>query len=256
MNADKRLEVFARGSDGQLWHNWERKPNTELWAQWTPLGGQLIGSPVAGQNADGRLEVFAQQDDHTIGHIWQTKPAENDWSAWEAIDAPITATPAVVLTPDGRLDVFFNSVGDQVRHVTQTAPSANSWAMDVLEGNFAATAPAAARNQDDRLETFYIGVDKDITLYNDWQTSPNGPWLFGGHVETGLHHLQGSPCAVRNLDGRLEVFALDTDNNMKHAWQQHPSEGPWEHASLDGGGLPTGAKLAELGVRMAVFFMD
>ncbi|MEW2401774.1 hypothetical protein [Streptomyces sp. NPDC046862] len=42
-NADGRLEVFARGTDGALWHTWQTRPNGG-WGGWATLGGQVVGS--------------------------------------------------------------------------------------------------------------------------------------------------------------------------------------------------------------------
>ena len=57
-NADGRLEIFARGGDGAVWHNWHTAPNNG-WSGWYSLGGWIDLLEV-GPNADGRLEVFAR----------------------------------------------------------------------------------------------------------------------------------------------------------------------------------------------------
>ena len=59
-NQDGRLEVFARGGDGAVWHNWQTAPNNG-WSGWDSLGGWIDRISVAG-NADGRLEIFARGD--------------------------------------------------------------------------------------------------------------------------------------------------------------------------------------------------
>ncbi|HEV8715167.1 MAG TPA: hypothetical protein VGX03_20345 [Candidatus Binatia bacterium] len=41
-NTDGRLEVFAKGSDGGLWHNWETAP-MGAWAGWSAFGGGVMG---------------------------------------------------------------------------------------------------------------------------------------------------------------------------------------------------------------------
>ena len=40
-NADRRLEVFARGTDNALWHIWQTAPNNG-WSSWASLGGVLF----------------------------------------------------------------------------------------------------------------------------------------------------------------------------------------------------------------------
>ena len=39
-NADGRLEIFARGGDGALWHKWQTAPNNG-WSGWYSLGGWI-----------------------------------------------------------------------------------------------------------------------------------------------------------------------------------------------------------------------
>jgi hypothetical protein len=39
-NADGRIEVFARGGNGALWHIWQTAPNNG-WSGWASLGGVI-----------------------------------------------------------------------------------------------------------------------------------------------------------------------------------------------------------------------
>ena len=50
-NADGRLEVFARGADGGIWHKWQTAPNNG-WSGWASLGG-WIDIVALGQNTLG-----------------------------------------------------------------------------------------------------------------------------------------------------------------------------------------------------------
>ncbi len=70
-NADGRLEVFARGTDGAIWHRWQISPSGG-WSDWNSLGGVLTTEPVVAQNVDGRLQLFARGLDGSLWHIWQT----------------------------------------------------------------------------------------------------------------------------------------------------------------------------------------
>src|SRR5437868_5342697 len=53
-----------------LWHIWQTAPNNG-WSNWQPLGGGVVGAPVAIENADRRLEVFVRGTDWKLWHIWQ-----------------------------------------------------------------------------------------------------------------------------------------------------------------------------------------
>ena len=103
-NADGRLEVFAMGTDGALWHNWQTAPN-DGWSGWASLGGQVTGVAAVGRNADERLEVFVTGTDGALWHIWQTAP-NNGWSGWASLGGILRSDPAVGRNEDGRLEVF------------------------------------------------------------------------------------------------------------------------------------------------------
>jgi hypothetical protein len=55
-------------------------------------------------------------------------------------------------------------------------------------------------------------------------TGPTGPFIRWQRL--GGHDLTGPPCAARNRDGRLEVFALGADRALYHIWEERPG-GDW-----------------------------
>jgi hypothetical protein len=65
--ANSRVELFVKGSDGRLWQN-EYKGS---WSGFMPLGGDILGSPVAFAIGTQRIEVAAVMDDHGLGGVWR-----------------------------------------------------------------------------------------------------------------------------------------------------------------------------------------
>ena len=53
-NWDGRLEVFAWGTDGALWHVWQNLPALN-WSGWASFGGTCTSFPVVGLNRGGPL---------------------------------------------------------------------------------------------------------------------------------------------------------------------------------------------------------
>lgn len=52
----------SRGSDYQIWHNWQTRPGAGLWNGFTPLGSLNVlagGRSVLTNLADFHLHVFA-----------------------------------------------------------------------------------------------------------------------------------------------------------------------------------------------------
>ena len=47
-NSDGRLEVFALGLDGALWHIWQDAAHAGPWSAWASLGGYLMDDSAIG----------------------------------------------------------------------------------------------------------------------------------------------------------------------------------------------------------------
>jgi hypothetical protein len=62
-------DVFVRGTDNALWHNWF---DTHLWRGWHSLGAQFTSDPAA--NSSGNVEtgpfirVFVRGTDNALWH--------------------------------------------------------------------------------------------------------------------------------------------------------------------------------------------
>ena len=83
-----QLDMFATGSDLQLWHRWWDDAQLDRWSDWECLGGLLVGPPtaIADAIAPGRIDVFGTGVD---GAIWQLVWDGKSWSQWFPLgDAP------------------------------------------------------------------------------------------------------------------------------------------------------------------------
>ena len=123
LNLDGRLEVFVRGTDQVLWHNWQTAPNG-AWSGWRSLGGQLSGSPAVGNNSDGRLDVFVRGTDNALWHITQ-KSVNGGWSVWSSLSGALSGDPVVGTNADGRLEVFVRGNDSALWHVRQSTAGGN-----------------------------------------------------------------------------------------------------------------------------------
>ena len=95
-----RLDVFGRGEDFALWHNWF---SNGKWSDWETLGGELNSPPAAVSWGGGRIDVFARGTDRALWHKWFT---DGSWRGWESLGADLNFGPAVSSWGSGRLDVF------------------------------------------------------------------------------------------------------------------------------------------------------
>ncbi len=243
-NQDGRLEVFARGLDGAVWHIWQGAANSG-WSGWSSMGGSITSDPCVASNADGRLEVFARGQDGALWHNWQTAP-NNGWSGWRSLGGVITSNPACGRNQDGRLEVFARGQDGGLWHIWQIAPNSGWSAWHPLGVQFIGN-PVVAVNQDGRLEVFMRGP---ASVVHVWQTAPNNGW--SGWSSLG-GRLSADPSVARNDDGRLEVFGRGLDGALWHAWQAAPNSG-WSGWSSLGGVLTSGpVAIANADGRLEVF---
>jgi hypothetical protein len=245
-NADGRLEVFAFGADGAVWHIWQQTAGG--WSGWHSLDMPPGATPFAlavGGTTDSRLAVCVAVLGGGLWRRQQTAPGAG-WDVWEDLGMPggVALTNVTVsLNADGRQAVFaVGSDGNLWQRAESTA--GGSWASwDNLATPAPSTTldrPSVAANLDGRLEVFTISrAAAGSELWHTWQTAPGGGW-------SAWESLGGNPGGIavaQNDDGRLELFATLGDGTpggqtgLLHRWQTIPN-GPagW---SADQAWIPT-----------------
>ena len=223
-NQDGTLEVFALGSNGNIWHNYQTSAGAG-WVGWGELqsGQQFQGNPVVAKNQNGALEVFALGSNGNIWHNYQTS-AGAGWVGWGELQSgrQFQGDPDVVLNADGRLEVFARGSDNNIWHDYQTSAGAGWVGWGVIQSNEQFQGhPTVGINTDGRLEVFARGSDNNI--WHNYQTSAGAGWVGWGVIQSN-EQFQDSPIAGKNADGRLEVFARGTDNNI---WHNYQSNGAW-----------------------------
>jgi hypothetical protein len=79
VNADGRLEIFAKGMDNALFHNWQTTPSG-TWSGWAGLGGGLTSGAEPSRNADGRLQVVVRGLNNVLYYNSEVSP--NSSASW------------------------------------------------------------------------------------------------------------------------------------------------------------------------------
>jgi len=236
-NADGRIEVFAVGSDTQLYHKWEYDSNGD-WSSWVSLGGSWPGQPAIGMNTDGRLEIFIVgnqgQSGATLFHAWQTSPGSDlSWSNWTALAGDWPAgTPAVTRNLAGGLQVFMRGLDSNLYSAWESNPgNSTNYTSWVSMGGIWNTDPVVANNQDGTMEVFLVGESTQL-YYN--QENAQGNW-------SGWQSLGGSwpgqLSVTLNNQGELELFLVGdqgpNEANLFYTWQTSPESSSW---AFDSGG--------------------
>jgi len=218
-NQDGRLELFARGSDGNIWHNYQVVADGG-WSGWSALesGYSFKGDPQLGQNVDGRLEVFVLGNDNNVWHIWQKAP-NSGWSSWTPLQTGTSFLGEVSVgrNDDGRLEVYAMDNSNNIQHNYELSGGGwSGWsALQALNGNNYNSAVGVGNNGGGRLELFTTNNGAG-DIYHNFQTAVNGSWSGWSSLQTGYRFVDATPATANTYDGRLEVFAFGSDNNLYH----------------------------------------
>jgi hypothetical protein len=195
-DSDGRLEVVARGSDNDIWLNFQITPG--MWFGWLPeqRWAQIIpnvtgtsspatpphmvrvfaGTPAITRNVAGELEVFARSSDHRLWYAAQKTPG-GAWTTWQSVSGAfgVTGDPAVGMDHSGAL---------------------------------------------------VLGVlGMDTNLWANIQRTNNQQWIGWQPLHAGGIFV-GTPAVIRDADGRLEVFGLSPLGDYWHIAQATPG-GAW-----------------------------
>jgi hypothetical protein len=248
INQDGRQEVFAVGSDGNVWQIFQTAPNSG-WSEWVKRGQPPVGIRHSdrisvGRNLDLRQELFVMGADEALWHVWQLFPNAG-WSEWQSLGKPRDAAfpeprdrdisqPTVQKNADGHLEVFAPGDGAfcnrwqemplnppiKWRHEGWNAkpkPKTKDGVEVALTSLDAAINVGGQLNN--HLEVF--GVGEDGTLWHAWQIDQApfwSPWESLGSPPPGIR--EGDRLAIgTNQDGRLEVFLMGQDSAVWHTWQ-------------------------------------
>jgi hypothetical protein len=220
-NQDGRLEVFAIGSDGNVWSMPQVSPSDGWSASWAYFGrppGLSISNLAMGHDQDGRLFFFVLGSDNAIYFRWQSVVNDgwdpNWWSMGHPTGVSLYAPAWGRNPPSGRQEVF--AIGDDgnLWHRWQVAPNDgwSDWGSlgKPPSGLKSYSRPVVGHNRDGTMEVF--APSNDFNLWHIEQIAPGdgwGGWANLGQPPVGL--LNEDPAVGHQMNGRLVVFAAGAD---------------------------------------------
>jgi hypothetical protein len=216
-NDDGRVEVFAVGNDGIIYHRWQE--SNGVWKlTWQPLDGVRFGSsaPAVIINWHNELEVFAVGLDGNVYHRWQNGPG-GSFLPWRSLGACPSGCNTIVAATnkDGRAEIFAAGDDDQLRHrwqesngvwkvPWQTFPTGPCQEPALPRS---VSTPQVATNEDGRLEIFMRFIYGDY-ICHIWQVKPNGDWSDWDFSLDLRLRTQMDSSVTSYDDGRLAIFGL------------------------------------------------
>lgn len=207
LNTLNMLEVFARGTDGAVWHKWCNPGG--IWSAWASLAGNITGSPAVLKNADGHLEIFARFTDGSVRLCWCNP--DGSWSAWNNLGGNVMGNPVVGVAQDGNPELFAVGAADGAIYHCWRNPG-GAWSAWFSLGGQTTEGLSVTNNTLGRLEVFHRGGNGAV--YHKWN-NPDNTWSdwasLGGSI-------LGPPVVVKNADGHLEVFVRAYDGTIQHCF--------------------------------------
>ncbi len=238
-NLDGTLEIFASGSDGNIYDDYQMSPGAGPWSGWINMGGPSLSDLQAANNSDGSLSLFGLDSN---GNLWcnsEFAPGV-DWTGWTNIggpnSGPLEPGYRVAQNLDGIMEIFGTDTNSFVWHNYQTTGD-GSWTGWQSLGNTPVNPQIqVARNIDGRLELFGIGTNG--YLWHDWQEIP-GTNSWSGWDGNDFTNATGGVyegvnpgfVVAENSDGLLEVFTVANDGNVWHDYEKTfgPTNYSWSY---------------------------
>jgi hypothetical protein len=198
------MDLFARASNGYLYHTWSTDAGT-TWMAWEWIGGGMItGAPEAVAGSTGVIDVFAP----TLGQLghWSTK--NSPW-AYQLLAGNPTAVTSAVNSGGGVLHVVATNAYGQLLHWQGTG---QSFAYAAWSAALAAP-PKIVSATSGQVEIY--GVDVNGTLRH-WSYSDRAGWLTGDTFSGIFASVQ--PAAISWGSNRVDLFAANSAGHAMHSW--------------------------------------
>jgi Repeat of unknown function (DUF346) len=213
--AGGHVQVFWKGTDGNLWTGIEESPGQ--WSGATSLGDGTLGSaPHAIGQSNGTIDVFWGGGGGQLYHDFTTGGA---WHGWEAKGGAVASDPSPVLIGGGHYAVFWKGTDG---NLWEGKWEGGSWIGPTNRGDGTlGGGPHAIGQSNGTIDVFWSG-GSGSQLYHDY-TGGGGAW-HGWEAEGGA--LSSEPSPVLTGSGHYAVFWKGTDGNLR--------EGKWEGGSWEG----------------------
>jgi GH25 family lysozyme M1 (1,4-beta-N-acetylmuramidase) len=232
LNANGYMEIFCVGDDlGYLRHKWNTGEGT-AWSAWQTVGvdgaNSYVGNPAVIVRPDGGVELFVHNDNGgSVQHFYHGSFSVT-WSD-DSLGGSIGSDCSVIINANGYMEVFATDANGNLVHRWNTGPgtawNSGGW---VSLGGGNKGRPCVIARTDGGVEVFVRKSDDSVNHY--YHSSFSDAWNSGSVGGTVASNITG----VQNANGHLEIFAITSDGNLWHNWNNGtgtPWNG-WAHITL------------------------
>jgi hypothetical protein len=222
MDQRGELQLFGVKADGRIAHLAQQSAWQDAWSD---IPGDFFsrGSLTVLRNEDNSLELFTIGSNGLVYHNRQQLP-DPSWSGWSPLGAEHIAHLVSANNADGSAILFGIGPNGNIRVNSESAPGIGWSGWKDIGGKGIQPGFAVGSNPSGLLEL--IGADAHGTIWRSKQAEDYTwkSWTrMDGH--SGPHLV-----LARNLDGRLELFAVGKNRHLLHAVQTTPG-GDWGQMS-------------------------
>lgn len=208
------LDVYIKGTDNQLWHNWH---GGVAWSGWGALGGSLGSDPTSACWGPGRVDIFWRGTDNALWHKWYDN---GNWGGPESLGGTVVGTPDACSWGAGHLDVYVRGTDNGLWHRGFSGGVWNPWESVPGTSGTVMSDPSVASWSAFRIDAFYRGTGNSLK-HLFWNGSWSGVEDLGGG-------LAGAPDVASWGFGRLDIVIRGTDNALWHKWYDGTAWSIWE----------------------------
>jgi hypothetical protein len=95
-----RIDVFARGSGGQLLHIYR---DNGPWSGWEDLGGVFMDGPTVISRGPYRTDCFVRGTDNAL---WHKQYENNRWTSWQRIGYMLLSAPMALYRAPNMIEIY------------------------------------------------------------------------------------------------------------------------------------------------------
>jgi metallophosphoesterase (TIGR03767 family) len=230
VNSSGNLEVLGTKSDDSIW--WRHSTAPDTWGSWVGFPSTGALHVVAAEtNKNGFVEVFGA-DTANFGGVWRSVQTASGWTGWALMGEVNARSITAARNADGRMEVFITTPGGDVWHIAQATPGGTwgSWSsgFGLLQFNRVLVQVAAVTNRDGRVEVFAVSDQGGLWRRTQIATGGWTDWAsFGNLAGNGSLARFTKITAALNDDGRVELFAADSDRRVWRNSQQTAGSDTW-----------------------------
>ena len=207
--APSRINMFGLGTNYGLFWKY-RGLDDKSWTDYHASGGKWLYEPITVSRVLNEISVFLVGDDGTLQQSNFDLVNVGDLGPWKNLGGKLAGPPAVAKRKAGIIHIFYIGSDRAIHHkVWDGVVYSPADGYERLEGEFTHTPTAVSTGRHD-VSVFGIGLDNKLYRYR-WQSASG--W---GAIEELPGHWAGSPVAVSDQLGFIDVFGLDSGGNVTH----------------------------------------